>query len=100
MKPILFSKKTYVLTVIGCFTTLIVPSILLAGLLPSKPRIDYQVFYGSDYLIYILSNWIMLASLVSLFLCMGLLMAEKLIWMRGYYEIILLEKTRKENKGT
>ncbi len=94
MKTILFNERTYMFTIIGCFTTLILASILLSGLLPSRPRIDYQIFYGSDYLIYLLSNLIMLGSLVLIVLCMGLLMAERIIRIRGYHDI--LQKERKD----
>lgn len=98
MKTILFKDRKYAITILGCFMFLIISSFLSAYLLPSRPVIDFQTYYGSGYIIYISLNWIMLVSFCIMFIFMGLLIAERIIRIRGYYEILQKEITGKKEK--
>ena len=92
MKTLLFRERNYLLTVVGCFIILISTSIMSTMILPDRPIINYPAYYGSNYFLYMSSNWIMLASFVAIFTVMGLLMAERIFRIRGYYETIQKEK--------
>ena len=92
MKTLLFRERAYLLTVVGCFIMLISTSLISTMILFDRPIINYQAYYGSNYFVYIASNWIILASFLAIFVVMGLLMAERIFRTRGYYEIIQKEK--------
>lgn len=93
LKTILFTEKQYFSTLIACFGVMIIASVISTYKYP-KPTIDYIAYYGSNYLMYVALNWIMLGAMVSMFIVLGFLMAERILRSRDYYENFQQEKNK------
>ena len=95
MSTLLFETKTYRLGIITAIVTMITASVITTAKFP-RVTIDYVSMYGSDYLLYVSLNWVMIMSFMGGMILLGLMIAEKILKNRGYYEIIQKEKqTRK-----
>ena len=99
MKTLLFNEKHYSFGLLSCFGTLITSSSIIAMKFP-KPEIDLQVYYGSNYGFYFLLNLVIIISFVTGIIIMGLLIAERILKNRGYYEIIQKEEETRKAKDS
>ena len=93
MNTLLFEMKTYRLGMIIAIGTMIDASVITTAKFP-RVTIDYVAMYGSEYLMYVTLNWIMIVAFMSGMVLLGLMIAEKIMKNRGYYEIIQKEKRK------
>ena len=91
MSTLLFETKTYRLGIITAIVTMITASVITTAKFP-RPTINYVSMYGSEYLLYVSLNWVMIMSFMGGMVLLGLMIAEKILKNRGYYEIIQKEK--------
>ena len=95
MSTLLFEVRTYRLGIISAIATMITFSVIIAAKFP-RVTIDYASMYGSDYWLYATLNFAIIMSFMGSTILIGMMIAEKIMKNRGYYEIIQKEKeTRK-----
>ena len=95
MKTLLFSQNAYTRSFICCFL-LCFFSNLIVILFFARPEIDYEAYFGSDYLLYSILNLSMFIGFILCIVILSLLIAEKIFTGRGYYEILQKEITGKD----
>jgi short subunit fatty acids transporter len=98
MKTLLFIEKQYRNSFILCFLTVFFTNAIVIVFFP-RPTIDYETYFGGNYLVYSLLNISMFMSFILCIIILGLLIAERVLMERGYHEIIQKEKTGKDNQN-